>query len=69
MNAIEQEREHLSATSLKQLQSCALQFRLQRLDGLSRSHRSPALITGGIYHGVSGVRAVDAQGRPGRDEG
>jgi putative RecB family exonuclease len=52
MNAIEQEREHLSATSLKQLQSCALQFRLQRLDGLSRSHRSPALITGGIYHGV-----------------
>jgi hypothetical protein len=52
MNAIDQEREHFSATALKQLQSCALQFRLQRLDGIQPSHRSPSLVTGGIYHGV-----------------
>ncbi len=43
-------REHLSASSLRQLMSCALQWKLQRLDGAKPAHRSPALILGRSYH-------------------
>jgi len=43
-------REHLSASSLRQLMSCALQWRLQRLDGAKPTHRSPALLLGRAYH-------------------
>ena len=43
-------REHLSASALRQLMSCALQWKLQRLDGAKPSHRSPSLILGRAYH-------------------
>jgi CRISPR/Cas system-associated exonuclease Cas4 (RecB family) len=46
------QREHLSASALRQLMSCALQWRLQRLDGAKPSHRSPSLILGRSYHEV-----------------
>jgi CRISPR/Cas system-associated exonuclease Cas4 (RecB family) len=52
MNALDIEREHLSATALRQLMTCPLQFRLKRIDAVSPSHRSPALVLGGLYHGV-----------------
>jgi CRISPR/Cas system-associated exonuclease Cas4 (RecB family) len=45
-------REHLSASSLRQLMSCALQWKLKRLDGAKPSHRSPALILGSCYHEI-----------------
>ena len=43
-------REHLSASSLRQLMSCPLQYRLQRLDRVKPSHRSPSLVLGRAYH-------------------
>ncbi|MHC4505567.1 MAG: PD-(D/E)XK nuclease family protein, partial [Planctomycetota bacterium] len=43
-------REHLSASSLRQLMQCGLQWKLQRLDGAKPSHRSPSLILGRAYH-------------------
>ncbi len=43
-------REHLSASSLRQLMSCALKWKLQRLDGAKPSHRSPSLLLGRAYH-------------------
>lgn len=43
-------RPHFSHSSLRQLQTCALQFRLQRIDQLPPRHRSPALILGTCYH-------------------
>ena len=43
-------REHLSASSLRQLMSCALQWKLQRLDRAKPTHRSPSLILGRAYH-------------------
>ncbi len=44
--------EHFSHTSLKQLQTCPLQYRLKRIDGVAPSHRSPSLVLGGVYHRV-----------------
>ena len=52
MSATEVEREHLSATALRQLMTCPLQYRLQRIDGVPPSHRSPSLVLGGVYHGT-----------------
>lgn len=45
-------RPHFSHSSLRQLQTCSLQYRLQRLDGVKASHRSPALVLGSTYHAV-----------------
>ena len=45
-------RLHWSYSSLRQLQTCPLQFKLQRIDGLQPSHRNPALVLGGVYHVV-----------------
>jgi len=45
-------REHFSHSALKQLQTCPLQYRLQRIDRVKPSHRSPSLVLGGVYHQV-----------------
>ncbi len=44
--------EHFSHSALKQLQTCALQYRLQRIDRVKPSHRSPGLVLGSVYHRV-----------------
>ncbi len=44
--------DHFSHSALKQLRTCPLQYRLQRIDGASPSHRSPSLVLGGVYHEV-----------------
>lgn len=46
------ERDHLSHSSLRQLQSCAMAWRLQRIEGVKPSHRSGALVVGSVYHEV-----------------
>ncbi len=46
------QRRHLSASSLKQLMSCPLQWKLQRLDRVKPSHRSPSLLVGRAFHGA-----------------
>jgi CRISPR/Cas system-associated exonuclease Cas4 (RecB family) len=56
------QRPHFSHSSLRQLQTCALQFRLQRIDKLPRQHRSPALILGSCYH-ASVAEALNASRR------
>ncbi len=43
-------REHWSASSLKELCSCPLRFKLHRIDHVHASHRSPSLVLGGTYH-------------------
>lgn len=45
-------REHFSHSALKQLQMCPLRYRLQRIDRVRPSHRSPSLVLGGVYHQV-----------------
>ena len=45
-------REHFSHSALKQLQRCPLRYRLQRIDRVKPSHRSPSLVLGGVYHRV-----------------
>ncbi len=45
-------REHWSASSLRELCSCPLRFRLHRIDRCPASHRSPSLILGSVYHQV-----------------
>ncbi|MHC4505274.1 MAG: PD-(D/E)XK nuclease family protein, partial [Planctomycetota bacterium] len=45
-------REHWSASSLRELCSCPLRYRLHRIDRVRASHRSPSLVLGGIYHQV-----------------
>jgi len=45
-------RQHFSHSALKQLQTCPLQYRLQRIDRVKPSQRSPSLVLGGVYHQV-----------------
>ena len=45
-------REHWSASSLKELCSCPLRFKLHRIDHVHASHRSPSLILGSVHHQV-----------------
>jgi RecB family exonuclease len=45
-------RPHFSHSALRQLQTCSLQYRLQRIDGVKASHRNPALVLGSTYHSV-----------------
>ena len=45
-------RPHWSHSSLRQLQTCGLQFKLKRIDKVAPSHRSPALVLGSVYHDV-----------------
>ncbi len=44
------DREHFSASALRQIMSCAMMYRLQRIDRAKPTHRSPALILGSSYH-------------------
>jgi RecB family exonuclease len=45
-------RPHWSVSSLRQLQSCPLAWRLSRIDRVAPSHRSPGLVLGSVYHQV-----------------
>ena len=50
MTAAVPERDHLSHSSIRQLQSCSMAWRLRRIDGVKPSHRSGAMCVGRIYH-------------------
>ena len=43
-------REHWSASSLRELCSCPMRYRLHRVDGCRPTHRSPGLVLGSTYH-------------------
>jgi len=45
-------REHWSASSLRELCSCPLRYKLHRIDRRPASHRSPSLVLGSVYHEV-----------------
>lgn len=56
--------DHLSYSALKQLQTCPLQYRLERVDRAPPEHRSPGLLLGAAYHRVlaHALRSVKESG-------
>ena len=46
------ELDHLSHSSIRQLQTCSMAWRLRRIDNVRPSHRGGALIVGSVYHEV-----------------
>jgi CRISPR/Cas system-associated exonuclease Cas4 (RecB family) len=44
------DREHFSASALRQIMTCGMMYRLQRIDGVKRTHRSPPVVLGSSFH-------------------
>jgi CRISPR/Cas system-associated exonuclease Cas4 (RecB family) len=62
--------EHFSFSALRQLMSCPLQYRLQRIDRIEPSHRSSALVLGSCYHAAIAhvLRQLQEFGQPTVDQ-